>query len=64
MCGESICFASRRCNVDGAISNVVGRFSLQILFDLIRSACQSRTELRSSLDSKDYLMVDDVSAVL
>ena len=69
MCGESICFASRRCNVRVArLANVVGQDfkSSNFIFDLIRSACQNgRIELRSSLDSeKDYLMVDDVSAVL
>ena len=61
--------ASRRCNVRVArLANVVGQDfkSSNFIFDLIRSACQNgRIELRSSLDSeKDYLMVDDVSAVL
>lgn len=67
--GESLCYASGRSNVRVArLANVIGRDfrSANFVFDLIRSACHDgRIELRSALDSeKDYVMVDDVAAVL
>lgn len=67
--GEAICHASGHHGVRIArLSNVLGKdlHSHNFVFDLIRSACDSkRVELRSSLDSaKDYIQLADVVDLL
>ncbi len=69
LAGEALCHASGRRNVRVArLANVIGPDfrSANFIFDLIRSACRDQhIVLRSALNSeKDYVMVDDVAAIL